>query len=191
MSKLLRSIGIMSVLFFIIGSISLWKSIQPARELNLNYSKVPWADRIESAIVNLGVMTLSEEDLTNLFKQYVVKSAKLQQLPITGAAVELHSESLVSHVNLKKGFLSVGIETKASVTLEGDRLLITPYEYKLGKIPLSPETFSKLLLLFNTELKTPFALDLRSYIPREIAITYVELLPGNLRLGLVPKLFLR
>jgi hypothetical protein len=179
------------LLFITICIVALLLLVQPDRELNLQYSKVPWGDRVRSAVLNLGVMTLTEEDASNLFKESITKNPKLKNLPIAGAAIDLEQDALVGRMNLKKGFLTVGVQMNANVRLAGNRLEIVPTGYKLGRIPVSAETFHNMLAVFNVDVKQPFSVNLSDYIPQEVAVTGVKVQTDSLKMTLIPKLISR
>lgn len=191
MGKLLRAIAATVVVLLLLCSAGLWFMIQPDRQLNMQYAQVPWASRIQSAVLSMGVLTLSQEDATNLFKESIAKSPKMRQLPITGAAINLQKDAIIGQINLKKSFVTAAIQVKGSVRLVGSTLQITPTDYKIGQIAVSPETFQKLLAFFNTDLKTPFVVDMSSYIPKEIVVKDVQVEAGQLRILLLPKFLLR
>ncbi len=166
------------------GLVTLYILVQPTRQLDLIYTKVPWNERVRGAILNLGVLSLSEEDISNLVKEQISRHPAAKQLPIAGVAVELEYDQAIVYLKVQKGGMSFGMEVRGTVALRNEALLFTPTAYRVGRIPLSAEAFQRIAA--NTKLagRTPVVWNLRPLLPREIGIKSVVVKKDQLDLVL-------
>lgn len=187
MKKRLVRIGLsLLVTVLIIAAVS-WV-IRPVQQLDMAYNPINWQTKIGSAFLQRGVVTLSETDLTHLLKQTIRTSARFRDVPITGAAVTLEPNRFLADFNLQKGIWAVGLEMEGTVHLQDRTLQIVPIGYKIGRIPVSPETFQRVLSFLGMENRIPLTFRLDSYVPSQVWLEQLKIEKKQLEVTLRPQL---
>jgi hypothetical protein len=158
-------------------------AIQPVdRDLNLSYASVPWMNKMESAVVHNGTLTLSDEDLTNLLKMQLQKRVTETHFPVTGAKLGVRSGQLFGTIAIHKWGIPVGVSFTANVQLVNQDILVTPTKYWIGTIAVSPATFQRLAAWFQEDLEFPAQIRLQLSLPSVIKLRSVQIKPDGLAL---------
>lgn len=179
---------LLTVMVMIVGGLTaLYFLVQPTRQLDLAYTKVPWGERVREAVLNLGVLSLTEADLSNLVKEQISARGAAKQLPITGAAVELDNDQAIGYLNLQRGPIPIGIEVRGTVALANDTLVFTPTEYQIGRIPVSVDLFNRITRSLHIKRQGSVRWDLKPFLPREAGIKSIVVQKKHLNIVLSAK----
>lgn len=170
----------------IIAAVAGYFLIQPVRALDLSYKKVSWSSKVQSAIQNLGTVTITEDELASLLKEQLSKQ-RTGAVTINGADVDLQNGRVHVYINLQKGPVPAGIHMEGTLTHSAHTITVTPVAYTVGRIPMSPDTFERLVQSAGVSFRTPFTFDLSQYLTSDLAIKSIQVQQNQLQMSVVPK----
>jgi hypothetical protein len=182
MLRYLRYILVTCIVLFIAGVALVLFMIQPTeKNLDISYQSIPWGNKLAAAILNHGNVTLSDQDVTNLFKSQLTKKYEESNASITGAKMTIESDQIHGWMVLQKGPLPVGVSFRADVHVVGQDIVITPTMYWIGRISLQPATFSKLVSMVQ-QFPLPADFHVHLPLPPGIKLKSIQMRPGKVEL---------
>lgn len=162
----------------------------------MNYTAFDMDKKVTSVLANYdGTVSLSEDELNNLFKEYFSKELENNNnTPITGVGLDLLPNKADLYINLKASFLKIGSRAEATIALDNDNVIITPTKFWIGRIPFSADTVFAILRKMNVQLDDSLNADhqlvinIKQKLPSEITVSKLTIDDNSLSVTVMPNM---
>ncbi len=147
-----KTIIITLVLLIILIPVAIILLVRPTEKLDLEYTSIDLEQKISDELLEFnGLVSIDEEELTNVLKETLVQDNQEALDYITGVNLNIEDEKVNLSVNLQYNIFKVGFRGVASMEINEDNLLITPSKFYLGRLPISPYKVYSILANFNID----------------------------------------